>query len=74
MERRAGSPVALHRNARALAISVALGVAWVGVAGWCFAHHHVWLPVILPGCSPFTTTAFGLLCHGRAARQRERDL
>jgi hypothetical protein len=28
---------------------VALGVAWVGVAGWCFAHHHVWLPVILPG-------------------------
>jgi len=62
-------------TARALAISVALGLAWVGVAGWCFAHHHVWLPVILPGVlAPLTITAFGLFSHGRAARQRERDL
>ena len=60
---------------RALALSAGLGLAWIGLAAWSFAGHQVWLPVILPGLvAPLAATAFGLLSHGRAARQRERDL
>lgn len=63
------------RTTRALGLSAGLGVAWISLAGWSFAQHQLWLPVILPGMiAPLAATAFGLLSHGRAARQRELDL
>ena len=62
-------------TSRALALSAGLSLAWIGLAGWSFAWQQVWLPVILPGLiAPVVATAFGLLSHGRAARQRQRDL
>lgn len=60
---------------RALALSAALGIAWVALASWSFARHFVWLPVILPGViAPLVATAFGLFSHSRRARQREHAL
>ena len=68
-------PWRLSRSRRALLLTAALALGWAALAGWCFAHLHLWLPLILPALvAPLIATAGGMVLHTRAARQRERHL
>lgn len=68
-------PWQLARSRRALLVTAAMALAWAALAGWSFAHLHLWLPLILPALvAPLIATAGGMVLHTRAARQRERHL
>lgn len=68
-------PWLLARSRRALLVTAAMALAWAVLAGWSFAHLHLWLPLILPALvAPFIATAGGMVLHTRAARRRERHL
>lgn len=68
-------PWQLARSRRALLVTAAMALAWAALAGWSFAHLHLWLPLILPALvAPLIATAGGMVLHTRAARRRERHL